>query len=157
MNGVCNIHSRVQPCLSGFMVWGPSVTTRGHIWCFRRVNSACYIAQVNNPELLLFLRQEGDVLFKQDNVHPHTAASTQRALPGVRRLPWPATSPDLSPIRHIMGHKEAATCSSSRACRKHCRIATSARMTFGTFMTVCMREYRHFSKKTRLGGRLNPT
>ena len=39
-------------------------------------NSAQYNAQV----LLSFLRQEGDVLFQQDNARPHIAAATQRAL-----------------------------------------------------------------------------
>ena len=60
---------------------GPSVRNRGHIWCLYRVkNSARHIAQVVNLVLLPFLRQEGDVLFQQNNVRPHTAAATQRAL-----------------------------------------------------------------------------
>ena len=50
--------------------------------------------------LLPFLRQEGDVLFQQDNTCPHTAAATQCALHGVQ-LTWSARSPDLSPIEHI--------------------------------------------------------
>ena len=45
--------------------------------------------------LLPFLRQEGDVLFQQDNARSHTAAATQR---GVQQLSWPARTPDLSPI-----------------------------------------------------------
>ena len=44
-----------------------------------KVNSAFYIAQVVNLLLLTFLRQEGDVLFQQENSRPHTAAPTQRA------------------------------------------------------------------------------
>ena len=64
-------------------------------------NSARYIAHVVNPVLLSFLRQEGDVLFQQDNVRPHTAAATQRALRGVQQLSWPARSPDLSPIELV--------------------------------------------------------
>ena len=73
------------------MEWVPSVTTRGHIWCFCRVNSARYIAHVINPVLLSFLRQEGDVLFSR-TTHVHT----QRALRGAQQLPWPARSPDVS-------------------------------------------------------------
>ena len=57
--------------------------------------------QVVNPVLLSFLRQEGDVLFQHNNARPYTAAATQRALRGVQQLPWPARSPDLSPIEHI--------------------------------------------------------
>ena len=45
-----------------------------------KVNSVRYIAQVVNPVLLPFIRQEGDVLFQQDNACSHTAAATQRAL-----------------------------------------------------------------------------
>ena len=51
--------------------------------------------------LLSFLQQEGDVLFQQDNAHPHMAAATQRALRGVQQIPWPARIPDLAPIEHI--------------------------------------------------------
>ena len=50
--------------------------------------------------LLSFLRQEGDVLFQQDNARQHTVAATQRAFRGVQ-LPWSARSPDFSPIEHI--------------------------------------------------------
>ena len=65
-----------------------------------KVNSAHYISQVN-PVLLPFLRQEGDVLFQQDNARRHTAAATQRAPRGVQQLAWPARFPDLSPIEHV--------------------------------------------------------
>ena len=36
-----------------------------------KVNSACCITQVVNLELLSFVRQEGDVLFQQDNARAH--------------------------------------------------------------------------------------
>ena len=52
-----------------------------------KVNSARYTAQVVNPVLLSFHRQEDDLLFHRDNTHPHTAAATQRALRGVQQLP----------------------------------------------------------------------
>ena len=52
-----------------------------------KVNSTCYIAQVVNPVLLLFLQQEDDELFQQDNEHPHMAAVMQRAIHGVQQLP----------------------------------------------------------------------
>ena len=60
-----------------------------------KVNSARYTAQVVNPVLLSFLQQEGDVLFQQGNVRPHTAASTQRAIRRVQ-LPWLGRLPDLA-------------------------------------------------------------
>ena len=60
-----------------------------------------YIVQVVNPVLLPFLRQEGDLLFQQDNARLHTAAATQRGLRGVQQLPWPVRTPDLLLIEHV--------------------------------------------------------
>ena len=66
----------------------------------RNVNNARYLAQVVNPVLLPFLRQEGDVPFQQDNARPHIAAATQRSLRDVQ-LPWLARSANFSPIEHV--------------------------------------------------------
>ena len=52
-----------------------------------KLNSALNIAQVVNPVLLPFLRQQGAVLFQQDNACPFTAAAMQRALRGAQKLP----------------------------------------------------------------------
>ncbi|GFY17511.1 transposable element Tcb1 transposase [Trichonephila clavipes] len=44
-------------------------------------------------------------IFQQDNARPHTACISQHAIRGV---PWPAYSPDLSPIEHVwdvIGHR----------------------------------------------------
>ena len=51
--------------------------------------------------LLPFHRQEGDELFQLDKARPRTAVVSQRALRDVQQLPWPARSPDLSPIEHV--------------------------------------------------------
>ncbi|GBN26665.1 hypothetical protein AVEN_51811-1 [Araneus ventricosus] len=40
-------------------------------------------------------------VFQQDNAPPHTAIVIQHALQRVGMLPWPARSPDLSPIEHL--------------------------------------------------------
>ena len=42
-------------------------------------------------------------IFQQDNARPHSAALTQQAFQrnSVEVLPWPARSPDLSPIEHV--------------------------------------------------------
>ena len=89
--------------ISGFMVWGAiSYSSQSHLVFLQgRVNSSRYITQVVNAVLLPFLRQEGDVLFQQDNARLHTAAGTQLSLRGVQQLPWPARSPDISPMEHI--------------------------------------------------------
>ena len=88
---------------SGFMVWGAnSYNSQSHLVILQdKVNSARYIVKVINLVLLPFLRQEGNVLFQADNARPHAGATTQRALHGVKQLPWPARSPDFSPIEHV--------------------------------------------------------
>ncbi|GFU63101.1 uncharacterized protein TNCV_4123381 [Trichonephila clavipes] len=39
--------------------------------------------------------------YQQDNARPHTARLSQQCLQGYDVLPWPARSPDLSPIEHV--------------------------------------------------------
>ncbi|GFW88465.1 transposable element Tcb1 transposase [Trichonephila clavipes] len=43
-------------------------------------------------------------IFQQDYVQPHTAKVSQDCLRTVTTLPWPAGSPDLSPIEPIWYH-----------------------------------------------------
>ena len=73
--------------------------------------------------LLPFLRQEGDVLFQQDIVRSHTAAAMQRVIRGVQQLPWPARSPDLSPIEHVWDVLKRELFLQSLP--HHCRIKTT--------------------------------
>lgn len=40
------------------------------------------------------MQQQDDFLFEHDNTDSHISRTTQRALQGVRQLPWPARSPD---------------------------------------------------------------
>ncbi|GFY07947.1 uncharacterized protein TNCV_2579791 [Trichonephila clavipes] len=40
-------------------------------------------------------------IYQQDNARPHTARLSQHSLQGYDVLPWPARSPDLSPIEHV--------------------------------------------------------
>ena len=95
-------HTTRRPYLRLHDVVAITYNSRSHlVYLQDKVNSARYITQVVNPVLLPFLRQEGDMLFQQDNAHPHMAAATQRALRGVQQLPWPARSPDLSPNEHV--------------------------------------------------------
>ena len=99
--------------------------------------------------LLPFHRQQGDVLFQHDNAHPRTAAATQRALRGVQLLPWLARTPDLSPIEHIWDMMkweltlslDPATTIAELRQRLRDVWENLRRMTFGTFKTICMREY----------------
>ncbi|GFV97189.1 transposable element Tcb1 transposase [Trichonephila clavipes] len=43
-------------------------------------------------------------IFQQDNARLHTARVPQDCFCTVTTLPWPARSPDLSPIEHIWDH-----------------------------------------------------
>ena len=62
-----------------------SYNSQSHLMLLQgKVNSASYIAQVVNPMLLPFLREEGDVVFQQDSECPHTAAAIQCALRSVQ-------------------------------------------------------------------------
>ncbi|GBO08347.1 hypothetical protein AVEN_229903-1 [Araneus ventricosus] len=40
-------------------------------------------------------------VFQQNNACPYTTVVTQHDLQSVDMLPWPARSPDLSPIEHV--------------------------------------------------------
>uniref|UniRef100_A0A3B3SKT4 Tc1-like transposase DDE domain-containing protein n=1 Tax=Paramormyrops kingsleyae TaxID=1676925 RepID=A0A3B3SKT4_9TELE len=48
---------------------------------------------------LPLLRQHPGTVFQQDNAHPHIACVSMDCLRHVEVLPWPARSPDLSPIK----------------------------------------------------------
>ncbi|GFW02506.1 transposable element Tcb2 transposase [Trichonephila clavipes] len=48
-----------------------------------------------------FLNGLPGAIFQQDNAHPHTARVAQNFLRHFQTLPWPARSPDLSPVEHV--------------------------------------------------------
>jgi hypothetical protein len=56
------------------------------------------------PYVILFIQaQTNNVTFQQDNARPHVARVVRDYLTqqNVDLLPWPAVSPDLSPIEHV--------------------------------------------------------
>ena len=142
------VHNKQAPPQASWYGMAISYNSRSHLVFLRgKVNSAHYIAEAFNPVLLPFLRQEGDVLNRQYNTRPHKAAATLCALQGVQQLPWPARSPDLSPIEHIWWSGNLLFLHSLPQplpnCDNRCKMLGTIcrRMTFSTFMTVCMREY----------------
>ncbi|GFX50245.1 transposable element Tcb1 transposase [Trichonephila clavipes] len=48
-----------------------------------------------------FLNGLPGAIFHQDNARPHTARIAQDFLRHLQTLPWPASSPDLSPVEHV--------------------------------------------------------
>ncbi|UYV66404.1 hypothetical protein LAZ67_4001561 [Cordylochernes scorpioides] len=62
-----------------------------------------YIDDILRPVLLPFLSHHPGFTFQQDNGRPHTARVTMDCLQSCQTLPWPARSPDLSPIESTSG------------------------------------------------------
>ncbi|GFT90430.1 transposable element Tcb2 transposase [Trichonephila clavipes] len=48
-----------------------------------------------------FVNGHPGAIFQQDNTRPHTARVAQDFLRHFQTLPWPARSPDLSPVEHV--------------------------------------------------------
>ncbi|UYV72285.1 K02A2.6-like, partial [Cordylochernes scorpioides] len=91
----------------GVMVWGaisfdsrtPLVVIPGTL------TAQQYVDDILRPVLLPFLSHHPGLTFQQDNARSHTARVTMDCLQSCRTLPWPARSPDLSPIEHMMGRR----------------------------------------------------
>ncbi|GBL91237.1 hypothetical protein AVEN_195124-1 [Araneus ventricosus] len=67
----------------------------------RTLTANLYVSLVIPPVVLPFMNSIEGGVFQQDNARPHTAIVAQHALQSVDMLPWPARSPDLSPIEHV--------------------------------------------------------
>ncbi len=76
----------------------PLVAVEGNL------NAVRYVDEILRPVLLPFLAAHADVTtFQQDNARPHAARVTRQFLQdnNIAVMPWPAYSPDLSPIEHL--------------------------------------------------------
>ncbi|GFW16169.1 transposable element Tcb2 transposase [Trichonephila clavipes] len=63
-----------------------------------------YVRDILQPPVLPLIQRLPGAIFQQDNARPHTARISQDCLRTVTTLPWPARSPDGSPIKHIWDH-----------------------------------------------------
>ncbi|GFW81577.1 transposable element Tc3 transposase [Trichonephila clavipes] len=100
----CVMHRHSGPAL-GVMVWGgivchfrtPLVLIAGTL------NNQRYISKVLEPVVLPYLQGLATAIFQQDNARPHVARTAQRffVYHQIELLPWPARSPDLSPIENM--------------------------------------------------------
>ncbi|GFX06457.1 uncharacterized protein TNCV_3016911 [Trichonephila clavipes] len=68
---------------------------RGTLTCQR------YFDGILRPHVGPFLNGPPVAIFQQDNACPHTARVAQDFQLHFQTLPWPARSPDLSPLEHV--------------------------------------------------------
>ncbi|GFV45274.1 transposable element Tc3 transposase [Trichonephila clavipes] len=104
MLNTCVMHRHTAPA-PGIMVWGgigyhsrtPLVRIAGTL------NSQCYISEVLEPVVLPYLQGLSTAIFQQYNARPHVTRIVQRFFVNhqIELLPWPARSPDLSPIENM--------------------------------------------------------
>ncbi|GFY14270.1 transposable element Tc3 transposase [Trichonephila clavipes] len=100
----CVMHRHTGPA-PGIMVWGgigyhsrtPLVRIAGTLNCQR------YISEVLELVVLPYFQGLATAIFQQDNARPHVARIVQRFFINhqIELLPWPARSPDLSPIENM--------------------------------------------------------
>ena len=87
------------------MVWG-GITWEGRtrlITVTGTLTAQRYLDEIVIPEVVPAVQANDDIIFQQDNARPHTARLTVDYLVDnhILCLPWPARSPDLSPIEHL--------------------------------------------------------
>ncbi|GFU72302.1 transposable element Tcb1 transposase [Trichonephila clavipes] len=87
----------------GVTVWGAiSWDTRSSLVVLQGTLTARrYVDDTLTPIVLPMLSSRPGAIYQQDNARPHTTRLSQQCLQGYDVLPWPARSPDLSPIEHV--------------------------------------------------------
>ncbi|GFT58174.1 transposable element Tcb1 transposase [Trichonephila clavipes] len=100
----CVMHRHTGPA-QGCMVWS-GIKYHNRTLLVRiagTLNSQRYISEVLEPIVLPYLQGLAMAIFRPDNARPHIARLVQRFFVNhqIELLPWPARSPDLSPIENM--------------------------------------------------------
>ena len=68
------------------------------------LTSRRYVDEILRPVVVSYVRANPGMVLQQDNARAHTARHTQQFLRAnnIPVLPWPAYSPDLNPIEHLL-------------------------------------------------------
>ncbi|GFW72780.1 transposable element Tc3 transposase [Trichonephila clavipes] len=87
----------------GVMVWGAiAYDNRSTLIVMRgTLTGQRYVDNILRPHVGPFLYGLPGTIFQQDNARPHTARVAQDFLRHFQTLPWPARSPELSPVEHV--------------------------------------------------------
>ncbi|GFU90078.1 transposable element Tcb1 transposase [Trichonephila clavipes] len=88
---------------AGVMVWGAiAYDSRSTLIVMRGfLTGQRYVDDILRPHVGPCLNGLPGAIFQQDNARPHTARVAQDFLRHFQILPWPARSPDLSPVEHV--------------------------------------------------------
>lgn len=106
-HGIGIVQRYIGPGLTPSMLaWGAiAFHARFHLLRIAgRMTSRQFITNVLAAKLLPFLQTIPGAVFQQDNARPYITPDVQHVLYAhhVTRLPWPADSPDLSPIKNVL-------------------------------------------------------
>ncbi|GFS82441.1 transposable element Tcb2 transposase [Trichonephila clavipes] len=88
---------------AGVMVWGAiAYDSRSTLIVTRGTSTGQrYVDDILRPHVGPFLNGLPGAIFQQDNARPPIARVAQDFLRHFQTLPWPARSPDLSPVEHV--------------------------------------------------------
>ncbi|GFW76982.1 transposable element Tcb2 transposase, partial [Trichonephila clavipes] len=88
---------------AGVMIWGAiAYNSRSTLIVMRvTLTGQHYVDDILRLHVGPFLNGLPGAIFQQDNARSHTARVAQDFIRHFQTLPWPACSPDLSPVEHV--------------------------------------------------------